>query len=168
MATKAVAWTGRYWSTVAMLGVAMFSLVVLRSVVNSKPEGPKGNAGAQTSPLTLHVDEDKSEPAAAGDTAEADRPRLRLKKGHSLKDDLVEIVRVAEAPREGDTEHQDRHGDVEEGAPEGQARQTEKADEKDERGHHEELHRPLLAFHRRQEQEHLSIGESQDHHERLG
>jgi flagellar M-ring protein FliF len=94
MTTKAVAWTGRYWSTVAMLGVAMFSLIVLRSVVNSKPETPKSAPAVPASPLMLHADESKNEAASSGETAEdSDRPRLRLKKGKSLKDDLVEIVR---------------------------------------------------------------------------
>ena len=89
-ASQALAWTGRYWSTLAMLGVALFSLLVLRSVVRGVPSGPA--AGAATPALTLHVDE----PHAGGNNQEEpedDRPRLRLKKGKSLKDDLVEIVR---------------------------------------------------------------------------
>jgi flagellar M-ring protein FliF len=94
MTTKAFAWTGRYWSTIAMLGVAMFSLVVLRSVVNGKSDGPKTNAAAApSSPLTLQTDEPKKDANAADDAPDPNRPRLRLKKGKSLKDDLVEIVR---------------------------------------------------------------------------
>ena len=46
MASKAMAWTGRYWNTLAMLGVAMFSLLVLRSVVNGKPSEPASSAAA--------------------------------------------------------------------------------------------------------------------------
>jgi flagellar M-ring protein FliF len=92
MASKAVAWTGRYWSTMAMLGVAMFSLIVLRSVVNGKP-GDAASARLAPSPsLTLHADEPKSS-TESDEAAEPSRPRLRLKKGKSLKDDLVEIVR---------------------------------------------------------------------------
>ncbi len=92
MASTATAWVGRYWSTLAMLGVAMFSLLVLRSVVSAKP-GDAGSAAAAAAPaLTLHA----VEPPAKTDSGEQpsdDRPRLRLKKGTSLKDDLVEIVR---------------------------------------------------------------------------
>lgn len=90
MASKAVAWTGQYWSTVAMLGVAMFSLMVLRSVVNGKPGDPASAASASS--LTLQSDESTKTAESAG-SDESDRPRLRLKKGNSLKDDLVEIVR---------------------------------------------------------------------------
>jgi len=98
-ATTATSWVGRSWSTLAMLGVAMFSLLVLRSVVNGKP-GDAGGAAA-TPGLTLHADEPQASgsksgapgSAEAAEATEAERPRLRLKKGNSLKDDLVEIVR---------------------------------------------------------------------------
>jgi flagellar M-ring protein FliF len=92
MASQAMAWTGRYWSTLAMLGVAMFSLLVLRSVVRSAPTAAPGGSGAAAPALTLHADETP----ARNNSEEApvdERPRLRLKKGKSLKDDLVEIVR---------------------------------------------------------------------------
>jgi len=73
-----------------MLGVAVFSLMVLRSVVRGTP-GDSTSLATATSTLTLHTDE-----PAAGDGADSadadDRPRLRLKKGKSLKDDLVQIV----------------------------------------------------------------------------
>jgi flagellar M-ring protein FliF len=91
-ASKALGWFGRYWSTLAMLGVAMFSLLVLRGVVRSGPASVPAGAVAASSGLTLHVEE----PAPDGDndeSAEEHRPRLRLKKGKTLKDDLAEIVR---------------------------------------------------------------------------
>jgi flagellar M-ring protein FliF len=92
VASKAVSWAGRYWSTLAMLGVALFSLVVLRNVVKSTPPVGSPTAAAASPGLTLHADEPKSGAEAANEPAD-DRPRLRLKKGRSLKDDLVEIVR---------------------------------------------------------------------------
>jgi flagellar M-ring protein FliF len=91
MASKAMAWTGRYWNSLAMLGVAMFSLLVLRSVVNGKTSEP-GSAAAPAASLTLQTDE----PEAVGDSTEAakaDKPKLRLRRGASVKDDLLEIVR---------------------------------------------------------------------------
>jgi flagellar M-ring protein FliF len=94
MASTAIAWTGRYWSTLGMLGVAMFSLLVLRSVVRGTP-APEGAGSAAGGPaLTLHAEEPaKTAGAEDADDDEPDRPRLRLRKGKSLKDDLVEIVR---------------------------------------------------------------------------
>jgi flagellar M-ring protein FliF len=91
MASHAMAWAGRSWNTLAMLGVAVFSLMVLRGVVKSSPPGD--NPAAAGPALTLHADDSTS--SATGNTEEPvdDRPRLRLKKGKSLKDDLVEIVR---------------------------------------------------------------------------
>lgn len=80
-----------------MLGVAMFSLLVLRSVVNSKPGDVGGGAAAAAPSLTLHSDEPQTNAVGAAtessEAAEAGRPRLKLKKGSSLKDDLVDIVR---------------------------------------------------------------------------
>jgi flagellar M-ring protein FliF len=90
-ASTATSWVGRYWGTLGMLGVAMFSLLVLRSVVNAKP-GDTDGAPAAAPGLKLHTDEPTPSTTVA-DEAANDRPRLRLKKGNSLKDDLVEIVR---------------------------------------------------------------------------
>ena len=89
-ATKAASWAGRYWSTLAMLGVAMFSLLVLRSVVKGIPGD--GATPAASPALKLHADEPAARSEAAADEPADDRPRLRLKKGKSLKDDLVQIV----------------------------------------------------------------------------
>lgn len=92
MATTASSWIGRYWSTLLMLGVAMFSLRVLRSVVNGRPGDAGSSAATGSAGLTLHTEEAMAG-AAADEEPESDRPRLRLKKGKTLKDDLVEIVR---------------------------------------------------------------------------
>jgi flagellar M-ring protein FliF len=90
MASKAVAWTGRYWNSLAMLGVAMFSLLVLRSVVNGKTSEPATSSSASS--LTLQADEAKAT-AESGEAADEGKPKLRLKKGTSVKDDLTDIVR---------------------------------------------------------------------------
>jgi flagellar M-ring protein FliF len=93
MAASAMAWAGRSWNTLAMLGVAIVSLLVLRGVVKSAPPGD-GTAGTGAGPkLTLHADESAAAASGNADESAEDRPRLRLKKGKSLKDDLVEIVR---------------------------------------------------------------------------
>lgn len=92
MASNAVAWAGRSWNSLAMLAVAVFSLMVLRGVVKSA--SPSDGPSAASSSLTLHADELAAGSASNNaDEAAEDRPRLRLKKGNSLKDDLVDIVR---------------------------------------------------------------------------
>ena len=91
--SRALAWAGRYWGTIAMLGVAMFSLLVLRSIVKGSP--PADAATAAVPALTLHGDDSTNqanESSGGEDEPPADRPRLRLKKPKSLKDDLVQIV----------------------------------------------------------------------------
>lgn len=90
-ASQAMAWAGRYWSTVAMFGVAMFSLLVMRSVVKSGPP-TAGIASSSGAGITLQVEESPQRPQAGQDEPADDRPRLRLKKGTTLKDDLVQIV----------------------------------------------------------------------------
>jgi flagellar M-ring protein FliF len=96
MASQAMAWTNRNWSSLAMVGVAMFSLLVLRSVVNGKPGDPTATPTAAPA-LTLQADEPTAEAnAGSGSGGEAegdDRPKLRLRKGSSVRDDLVDIVR---------------------------------------------------------------------------
>jgi flagellar M-ring protein FliF len=93
IASNAMAWASQYWSTLAMLGVAMFSLMVLRNVVKGAPSGGAPAAASASPTLTLHADEPaRSGPTEAEEPTD-DRPRLRLKKGRSVKDDLVEIVR---------------------------------------------------------------------------
>jgi flagellar M-ring protein FliF len=91
---NAMSWAGSNWNTVAMLGVAMFSLLVLRSVVNGKQGDPTGAAAAAPSaPLTVQTEEPKASASAGEPATEDNRPRLRLRKGNTVKDDLVEIVR---------------------------------------------------------------------------
>jgi flagellar M-ring protein FliF len=97
IASQALAWTGRYWNTIAMLGVAMFSLMVMRSVVKGAPANPAPEATASSSPhtptLSLATEDvaPHAEPASAEGSEQ--RQRLRLKKGTTVKDDLIEIVR---------------------------------------------------------------------------
>jgi flagellar M-ring protein FliF len=93
MASNAMAWAGRYWSTLAMLCVAMFSLMVLRNVVKSAPAGDTGGSAAASPSLTLHSEDPAKGAAANAEESDEERPRLRLKKGKSVKDDLVAIVR---------------------------------------------------------------------------
>jgi flagellar M-ring protein FliF len=92
--SQAIAWAGRYWSTLAMLGVAMFSLLILRGVVKSAPPSGSFPTSAPVSALTVHSEDTPTRETSEKTDQEPadDRPRLRLKRGKSLKDDLVDIV----------------------------------------------------------------------------
>ena len=89
-ASNATAWIGNYWSTLAMIGVAMFSLLILKSVVKGAPAGSGVPLAAPT--LTVHGDETTGSDRT-GDSDAPERTRLRIKKGVSLKDDLADMVR---------------------------------------------------------------------------
>jgi flagellar M-ring protein FliF len=88
LASNALAWTGRYWSSLVMIGVAVFSLLVLKSVVKG---GPSGGSLLASAPALSIQSEGGGEPGANPD--EPQRSRLRIKKGVSLKDDLAEMVK---------------------------------------------------------------------------
>ncbi|MGI9456508.1 MAG: hypothetical protein ACR2NU_08095 [Aeoliella sp.] len=90
LATNAMAWAGRYWSTLSMVGLAMFSLLMLRSVVRS---GGKGDGAPAAVALELDMADDDVRESDSEEEPESDRPKLRLRKGDSLKDDLSEMVR---------------------------------------------------------------------------
>jgi flagellar M-ring protein FliF len=90
--SQALAWTGRYWSTLAMLGVAMFSLLVLRSVVKGAGSGQGAGDALATPALTLQAGEGAPAADEEAEAKEEPLPRIRLKKSKSLKDDLLQIV----------------------------------------------------------------------------
>jgi len=94
-ATQALGWASKNFNTIMMAVVALVSLMMLRSMIKSIPAAEPASAlgGA-----TLALDTIEGLPAqASGEEGEnkegSKRPRLRLKKGDSLKDDLIEIVR---------------------------------------------------------------------------
>lgn len=101
MSQRALAWLGQYWSTLGMTGLALFSLVMLRSMIRSvsapKPGQPAKavvtSTGAETSaPATIPmVPPDEEKPT------QEQTPQQRLRRrgitGPSLRDELSEIVR---------------------------------------------------------------------------
>ena len=94
VASNALGWASQNFNTMTMAVVALVSLMMLRSMVKSIPAAEP--AQAISSP-TLAVETTEGEGGlSSGNGDEGDgnqRPRLKLKKGESLKDDLVEIVR---------------------------------------------------------------------------
>jgi len=89
---QATAWLGQYWSTLGMIGLGAFSLLMLRSMVRSNPT-PAPTPSAQSSPALSLVAED--EPPEQ--TSQQPVGRSRLKRagasGPSLRDELADMVR---------------------------------------------------------------------------
>ncbi len=94
-ASQALSWAGQNFSTMAMAVVALISLVMLRSMLKAiPPSEPTAAINAATLGFEASTTENEAPLAkATGETEDPDRPKLRLKKGTSLKDDLTEIVR---------------------------------------------------------------------------
>ncbi len=93
-ADNALAWAGQNFNTMTMAVIALVSLIMLRSMVKSIPPS-EAVVAFDTPTLSLHVGESQEEsvPEDEPEEEQSNRPRLKLKKGHSLKDDLTEIVR---------------------------------------------------------------------------
>lgn len=88
LATGAMGYLGKYGNTLAMAGLAVFSLVMLRTMVSST--GKDTSAGELPS---LQLDgEALGDNPLEEESAENDRPKLKLRKADTLKDDLTEMV----------------------------------------------------------------------------
>lgn len=81
-------WTAQYWGALSMIGLALVSLLLLRSAIKPAP-APSGQSAA----LQLDMPSDARAAEEDDEEAESARPRLRIKKSQSLKEDLSEMVR---------------------------------------------------------------------------
>lgn len=91
MASQGMAWAGRNSSSIIMIGLAFMSLGMLRSMMKSIPQADRTVKFAEpTFPETEMPSRPKGED---GGKKEPSRPKLRLKKGPTLKDDLIEMVK---------------------------------------------------------------------------
>jgi flagellar M-ring protein FliF len=88
MAQQALAWLGNYWSTLGVLGMAGFSLLMLRSMVRSGPTVSATSFG----PLPLPTPEPERQETPAEETPKS-RFRRRLGTGPSMRDELATMVR---------------------------------------------------------------------------
>lgn len=84
---NAMAWLGEYWSTLGMIGLAMFSLMMLRSMVRTAPTGPEDEAAAGV--LPMHAREGEKETAKQAALKSITR---FTGSGPSLRDELSELV----------------------------------------------------------------------------
>jgi flagellar M-ring protein FliF len=88
IATSALGMLGTHANTLAMLGLAVVGLVMLRSMVTSAG----GNERTAQSMPSLKIENDKQSEADAMEGDEAQRPKLKLRKADTLKGDLSEMV----------------------------------------------------------------------------
>ena len=108
LAEKVMAWTGQYWSTLGTLGLGLFSLVMLRSMVRALPTpastGPATeNAGVGSFNVVSTPEEGANGVAATaavtvgGEAPDTSNTRNRLKRrtsaGLSLRDELSQVVK---------------------------------------------------------------------------
>lgn len=94
--SQALTWASQHFNTLTMAGVALVGLVMLRSLVKGIP--PTEPIGSSSAPLlSLKMPNLPQDDVVAGGGAdeedESERPRLKLKKGKNLRDELTDIVR---------------------------------------------------------------------------
>lgn len=96
----ALAWLGQYWTTLGMGGLALVSLLLLRSVVRSAPAPPApALSTAESNPpttLSLMVGDDEPQSNSSDEPPVPPRTRLRRRVaagGPSLREELATIVK---------------------------------------------------------------------------
>jgi flagellar M-ring protein FliF len=94
-ASNAMVWASQNFNTLTMAGVALVGLVMLRSMVRGVPAPePSSTAGAPTLSLAgATTAEARGDATQEEEPEDPQRPRLRLKKGKSLSDELTFIVK---------------------------------------------------------------------------
>ncbi len=95
IASEGLLWASKNSGSLIMAALAIVSLMMLRSMVKSIPAADT-NLAFKTPVIPETVSEKTIKGAAKADAAAAGpgaRPRLRLKKGPTLKDDLTELVK---------------------------------------------------------------------------
>jgi flagellar M-ring protein FliF len=96
VANNALVWASQNFNTLTMAGVALFSLVMLRSLVKGIPPSDPVAGGSTAPTLAIAGGTGATGEPEAGEEAEDtedSRPRLKLKKGKSLRDELTSIVK---------------------------------------------------------------------------
>jgi flagellar M-ring protein FliF len=97
LASNGLLWAGNNSGSLIMAGLAIVSLMMLRSMVKSIPAADATIAFKAPALAAETVSEERGAKAAGRADAttprDGSRPRLRLKKGPTLKDDLVELVK---------------------------------------------------------------------------
>jgi flagellar M-ring protein FliF len=95
VANNAMVWASQNFNTLTMAGVALFSLVMLRSLVKGIPPTDPVVGGSTAPTLAIASGTGTSEAEASDEEVDTEdsRPRLKLKKGKSLRDELTSLVK---------------------------------------------------------------------------
>jgi flagellar M-ring protein FliF len=96
VANNALVWASQNFNTLTMAGVALFSLVMLRSLVKGIPPSDPVAGGSTAPTLAIAGGTGAIGEAETGEESEDtgdSRPKLKLKKGKSLRDELTSLVK---------------------------------------------------------------------------
>jgi flagellar M-ring protein FliF len=91
VASEGVLWAKQNTSSLIIAGMALMSLLMLRSMIKSIPTTDKGVDFSL--PDILPKKNEAAKASGKGGESEGGRPKLRLKRGPSLKEDLSELVK---------------------------------------------------------------------------
>ncbi len=83
---NAMAWFGQYWGTLGMIGLAVFSLVMLRSMIQAVPAGTDARGAPRAAAAAGEEEDDSPEEAALN------RLGRFTGSGRSLRDELSELI----------------------------------------------------------------------------
>ena len=85
-------WLAAHWTTLALLGLVMFSLMTLRSMVRAQPS-PVPSLAASSAPAADVAEQDEETSAEDAEPAQAENRFRRRVPGRSLQEELADIVR---------------------------------------------------------------------------
>lgn len=91
VAENALAWLGESWSTLGIIGLSLFSLMMLRSMLRGAP-APASSKAESGSPSVVSKRIGAEEEAEDEDETERQRRLQRFAGGLSLRDELTELV----------------------------------------------------------------------------
>lgn len=94
-AEQALGFLGNYGSTLGMVALALFSLLMLRSMLRAAPIESSAAAGSSSEIVSAAAAQAQSDEQATDEAAapRVKRPKKTFGKGPSLKDELVDLVR---------------------------------------------------------------------------
>lgn len=84
---NALTWLGKYWTTLGLIGLALFSLIMLRSMIRAVPGTEIEDRASRTLPA-----ETGEEEAESGEEAAQRKLKRFTGSGASLRDELSELV----------------------------------------------------------------------------